>query len=26
VAWSLGLFVFGAWFFVSRERDFAVRL
>ncbi len=26
VAWSLGLFFFGAWFFISRERDFAVRL
>jgi teichoic acid transport system permease protein len=26
VGWSVGLFFFGAWFFVSRERDFAVRL
>ena len=25
-AWSIGLFFFGAWFFISRERDFAVRL
>jgi teichoic acid transport system permease protein len=26
LAWSVGLFFFGAWFFISRERDFAVRL
>jgi len=26
VAWAVGLFIFGGWFFVSRERDFAVRL
>lgn len=26
VGWSLFLFLFGAWFFVSRERDFAVRI
>jgi len=26
VAWSFGLFFFGSWFFISRERDFAVRL
>jgi teichoic acid transport system permease protein len=26
LAWSFGLFIFGAWFFVSRERDFAVRI
>jgi len=26
LAWSVGLFFFGAWFFITRERDFAVRL
>ena len=26
VGWSVGLFLFGAWFFISRERDFAVRI
>ena len=26
LGWALGLFVFGAWFFISRERDFAVRI
>lgn len=26
VGWSVGLFFFGSWFFISRERDFAVRL
>jgi teichoic acid transport system permease protein len=26
LAWSLGLFFVGAWFFISRERDFAVRI
>jgi teichoic acid transport system permease protein len=25
-AWAFGLFFFGAWFFISRERDFAVRI
>jgi teichoic acid transport system permease protein len=24
--WSVGLFVVGVWFFISREREFAVRL
>jgi teichoic acid transport system permease protein len=24
--WAIGLFIAGAWFFVSREREFAVRL
>jgi teichoic acid transport system permease protein len=26
LAWAVGLFFFGAWFFISRERDFAVRI
>jgi teichoic acid transport system permease protein len=26
LAWAVGLFFFGGWFFISRERDFAVRL
>lgn len=26
VLWALGLFLFGAWFFMSREREFAVRI
>jgi teichoic acid transport system permease protein len=25
-AWAVVLFVFGGWVFVSRERDFAVRI
>jgi ABC-type polysaccharide/polyol phosphate export permease len=25
-AWAVGLFVLGAWYFMSREREFAVRL
>jgi teichoic acid transport system permease protein len=26
VAWAVGSFVLGSWFFMSRERDFAVRI
>src|SRR5260221_14547362 len=25
-AWAIGLFLIGAWYFMSREREFAVRL
>jgi teichoic acid transport system permease protein len=25
-AWAFGIFLLGGWFFVSRERDFAVRI
>ena len=26
LAWALGVFIVGTYFFLSRERDFAVRL